>query len=197
MKGLGVFLAGVVTALAGPAADAEVRNETAHAFSFTAIDGSPLPLAGFAGKTILVVNTASFCGFTQQYSGLQALWERYRDRGLVVLGVPSNDFGGQEPGSEGEIKEFCSVNFNVDFPLTEKQRVTGESAHPFYRWAADVLGAGAKPRWNFHKYLIDPNGHVVGSFSPITSPTSGRVVEAIEAHLPRAERTSAASKETG
>lgn len=160
------------------------QGASAFGFSFTAIDGGPLPLDAFAGKAVLVVNTASACGFTRQYADLQALWERYRDRGLVVLGVPSNDFGGQEPGTEAEIKTFCEVNFAVDFPLTAKERVRGDDAHPFYRWAAHELGIAALPRWNFHKYLIAPDGRLVDWFSTMTSPTSEKVLKSVEAHLP-------------
>lgn len=158
---------------------------SAHDFEFTLIDGEALPMRAFAGKAVLVVNTASRCGFTGQYADLQALWQRFRGRGLVVLGVPSNDFGGQEPGSEAEIKEFCEVNFDVDFPLTTKVHVKGAEAHPFYRWAVRTLGAPAKPRWNFHKYLVSPDGRLVDWFSTVTSPTSERVVRAVEAQLPR------------
>ena len=178
---------GVLLVLA--AAVAPARAESAHDFAFMSIEGTPLPLSGFAGKAVLVVNTASFCGFTHQYANLQALWARYRDLGLVVLGVPSNDFGGQEPGSEAEIKEFCEVNFEVDFPLTEKVRVRGGDAHPFYQWAAQTLGAQAQPRWNFHKYLVAPDGRLVGWFPTGTSPTSESVIQAIEAQLPRPGRT--------
>ncbi len=156
----------------------------AHAFGFTAIEGDPLPLERFAGKAVLVVNTASRCGFTRQYGDLQALWERFRDRGLVVLGVPSNDFGGQEPGSEAEIKEFCEVNFSVDFPMTEKVRVQGAQAHPFYRWAEATLGPGTAPRWNFHKYLVAPDGRLVAWFPTQTRPNAEAVIQAIEANLP-------------
>lgn len=158
--------------------------KSAHAFSFQAIDGAELPLAAFTGKAVLVVNTASRCGFTKQYADLQDLWQRYRARSLVVLGVPSNDFGGQEPGSEAEIKDFCEVNFDVDFPLTAKTVVKGADAHPFYKWAAETLGGMAKPRWNFHKYLIAPDGRLVDWFSTLTSPTSSKVVRAVEAYLP-------------
>ena len=140
-------------------------------------------MKSFNGKTVLIVNTASRCGFTRQYDDLQALWERYRDLGLVVLGVPSNDFGNQEPGTASQIKSFCEVNFNVDFPMTSKVAVKGKDAHPFYRWAAQQLGSSAKPRWNFHKYLISPDGQLVDWFSTPTSPTSKRVLRAIEAQL--------------
>lgn len=158
-------------------------GKTAHDFTFTAIEGGELPLSQYAGKAVLVVNTASFCGFTHQYSDLQAVWEKYRDRGLVVLGVPSNDFGSQEPGSETEIKRFCEVNFSVDFPLTEKEVVKGDGAHPFYVWARQALGAKAAPRWNFHKYLVGPDGKLVAWFPTAVSPSSQRVTRAIEAQL--------------
>jgi len=164
---------------------AQTVAKTAHDFDFVSIEGNPLPLAGFRGKVVLVVNTASFCGYTRQYDGLQSVWERYRDRGLVVLGVPSNDFGGQEPGSEAQIKNFCEANFAIDFPMTEKVPVTGTDAHPFYRWALAELGPEARPRWNFHKYLVGPDGRLVGWFPTATEPTSGEVTDAIEAQLAR------------
>jgi len=165
------------------AAGSATAGGSAHDFSFTAIEGEPLPLDSFAGKAVLVVNTASFCGFTRQYAGLQDVWERYRDRGLVVVGVPSNDFGGQEPGTEAEIKEFCEVNFDIDFPLTEKEHVVGAAAHPFYRWAAEELGAAAAPRWNFHKYLVASDGRLLAGFPSATEPTAPEMIEAIEAAL--------------
>ena len=158
--------------------------KTAHAFTFQAIEGGDLPLSRFAGKAVLVVNTASNCGFTPQYSALQDVWSRYRDKGLVVLGVPSNDFGGQEPGSTMKIKEFCEVNFNVDFPMTGKVRIRDDTPHPFYAWAFKELGGIAKPRWNFHKYLLAPDGRLVEWFSSPTSPLSNKVIKAIEANLP-------------
>jgi len=158
---------------------------TAHDFEFLSIDGEPLPLSTFEGKAVLVVNTASFCGFTRQYEGLQALWEEYRDRGLVVLGVPSNDFGSQEPGSAEEIKAFCTVNYAIDFPMTEKVRVKGADAHPFYRWAADQLGAMSKPRWNFYKILIAPDGRAVEWFASTTKPQSDKLRRAVEQALPK------------
>lgn len=168
----------------GPAAAGSAQS--AHDFSFTAIEGGDLPLSQYKGKVVLLVNTASLCGFTPQYDDLQAVWERYRERGLVVLGVPSNDFGGQEPGSAAEIKEFCEVNFSIDFPLTTKEHVVGDAAHPFYRWAAEQLGFAAKPRWNFHKYLIGPDGTLADWFSTVTKPTAPKVTEAIEAQLAKA-----------
>ena len=157
-------------------------------FTFKSLEGEPLSLSDYQGNAILIVNTASRCGFTSQYEGLQLLWEKYRDRGLIVLGVPSNDFGGQEPGNEKEIKEFCSVNFNIDFPMTEKQTVSGSEAHPFYIWAADQLGAVSKPRWNFFKILIDPNGKAVNWFASTTSLNSRKLITAIERVLPKTEK---------
>jgi glutathione peroxidase len=171
--------------LGSAAKSAEPSDRTAYEFEFKAIDGSPLPLSEFKGKEVLIVNTASFCGFTGQYDGLEKLYEKYKDRGLVVLGVPSNDFGEQEPGSETEIKKFCETKFNVNFPLTQKYDVVGDEAHPFYKWALQELGSGAKPRWNFHKYLVAPDGRLVDWFSSITGPSSSRVERAIEKNLPR------------
>lgn len=182
-----VLLSGGLLSTGLPSAGgAMAANEEkgAHGFSFTAIEGGTLPLSQFKGRAILVVNTASRCGFTPQYKDIQALWQRYRDRGLVVLGVPSNDFGGQEPGTEQEIKQFCEVNFDVDFPLTTKTRVKGPDAHPFYKWAAKELGEAATPRWNFHKYLVAPDGRLVDWFSTPTSPTADKVIKAVEAVLP-------------
>ena len=122
-------------------------TEDAYRFEFTSIDGDSLPFEAWRGRPVLVVNTASFCGYTPQYSDLQALWQSYRRRGLVVLGVPSNDFGAQEPGSAAEIKQFCAAGYAVDFPLTEKSRVIGAEAHPFYRWIASEVGeVGAHER---------------------------------------------------
>ena len=178
-----VSLLAFLAFLASSGAALAIGKKSAHDFVFNSIEGERLPLSRFDGKVVMVVNTASHCGFTRQYADLQTVWERYRDRGLVVLGVPSNDFGGQEPGSEEEIKTFCEVNFNVDFPLTEKVQVKGADAHPFYRWAAEELGTKAKPRWNFHKYLIGPDGKLAGWFPTVTSPTSEEVTRAIEAKL--------------
>lgn len=159
-------------------------GETAHSFEFTAIEGGPLPLSQYEGKAVLVVNTASFCGFTHQYEGLQALWETYRDRGLVVIGVPSNDFGNQEPGSEDEIKEFCEGTYGIDFPLTRKEQVKGRDAHPFYRWARDTLGSAKAPRWNFHKYLVGPDGYLVDGFGTTVAPDSAELTREVEKLLP-------------
>jgi len=177
-----VFVLALFTASLTIAAE---PSRTAHDFAFTSIDGEPLPLSRFRGKVLLVVNTASFCGFTHQYGDLQAVWKRYRARGLVVLGVPSNDFGNQEPGKEATIKQFCKVTFDVDFPLTSKVRVKGSGAHPFYRWAAETLGPANAPRWNFHQYLIARDGRLVGSYRSPVGPTSETMIKAIEAQLAR------------
>lgn len=156
---------------------------SAHDFSFTSIDGQPLPLSDFRDKPVLVVNTASQCGLTPQYSGLQALWTKYRGQGLVVLGVPSNDFGAQEPGAEDEIRTFCETSFGVDFPMTSKTVVKGEGAHPFYVWAKSELGEEAEPKWNFHKLLIGRDGRLAGAFGSRTEPLDPAVASAIEAAL--------------
>ena len=159
--------------------------DSAHQFGFNSIGGEPFSLADYRGKAVLIVNTASHCGFTRQYAGLQKLWERYRNRGLVVLGVPSNDFGNQEPGNEDEIKKFCEVNFDIDFPMTEKQVVSGDNAHPFYKWVTTELGAMSKPRWNFYKILLDTDGHAVSWFASTTMPESPKLIAAVERVLPK------------
>ncbi|HEX6958614.1 MAG TPA: glutathione peroxidase [Ferrovibrio sp.] len=156
---------------------------SAHDFDFTSIDGQPLPMRQFKGKAVLLVNTASQCGFTPQYTDLEKLWTDYRGKGLVVLGVPSNDFGNQEPGSAEQIKEFCTVNFDVDFPLTAKQTVIGRNAHPLYRWIASELGEDALPKWNFHKYLIAGDGSIAEVFPSRIKPTDSKVISAVEAEL--------------
>lgn len=156
---------------------------SAYDFSFNDIDGELLELSRFAGQALLVVNTASACGYTPQYAELETLWSRYRARGLVVLGVPSNDFGAQEPGSEAEIKQFCQTNYTVDFPLTQKQRVIGGDAHPFYQWVVDEIGEVAAPKWNFHKYLIGPDGSLAGLWPSDVSPLDPEITDAIDALL--------------
>jgi glutathione peroxidase len=163
----------------------EQATGDAYQFEFTSIDGDKLPLAAWRGRPLLVVNTASFCGYTPQYRDLEALYRQYQARGLVVLGVPSNDFGEQEPGSAAEIKQFCATNYQVDFPLTEKNRVVGGAAHPFYRWVATQLGEAGAPRWNFHKYLISPDGQLAGAWPSQVRPTDGAITKEVEAALPK------------
>lgn len=175
-----MFLTGAAAMAGSPIIAAEVN---AHAFSFTDIDGDRLDLASFAGKPLMVVNTASRCGYTYQYDGLQALYDRYRDQGFVLLTVPSDDFGGQELDSEAEVKHFCEVNFNLDLPMTSITRVRGRDAHPFYRWALTELGSEQAPGWNFHKYLVAPDGSLLQAFSTRTEPESPVVTKAIEALL--------------
>lgn len=177
------FVGSAVALMAGGIAIGAESLGSAHEFQFTSIDGAPLPLSNYRGKIVLVVNTASRCGFTSQYAGLQNLWERYRNRGLVVLGVPSNDFGNQEPGSEEEIKRFCKDNFGVDFPMTSKVRVNGGAVHPFYAWVAGLLGSSGAPSWNFQKYLIGPDGRLLSWYPPMTSPKSIVLKRAIERQL--------------
>ena len=155
---------------------------SAFDFGFTTIDGQPMPLKTYQGKVLLVVNVASKCGLTPQYEGLEALSKQYRDQGLVVIGVPANDFGAQEPGTEAEIQGFCTTNFGVDFPMTSKEPVVGPAAHPFYKWAVEALGADAAPKRNFHKYLVGRDGKVT-SFGSRTAPDAPELTGAIEAAL--------------
>lgn len=158
----------------------DASGATAHDFSFEMPHGDALSLRDFQGKAVLIVNTATECGFSGQLSGLQQLHETYADRGLVVLGVPSNDFGGQEPRADGDIAKFCEAKYGAAFPLTAKTSVKGKDAHPFYQWVADTMGVAARPYWNFHKYLIGPDGRIVAWFSTPTSPTSRKVTAEIE-----------------
>ena len=169
--------------LAAPAlAQIQMSRPTAYAFSFTGLDGNAIRLAEHAGKPIMVVNTASQCGFTPQYAGLQNLWKRYRERGLLIVGVPSNDFGGQEPGGPAEIMQTAQQQYGVSFPLAAKAEVRGSAVHPFYRWAA-LERPGDTPRWNFHKYLVGSDGHIAAVFSQQVEPTDPRVIAAIEREL--------------
>lgn len=161
----------------------KAADRTAHDFSFEMPYGEPLDLKDLSGKVVLVVNTATECGFSDQLAGLQQLHETYAPRGLVVLGVPSNDFGGQEPRKDGDIAKFCEATYGTEFTLTAKTPVKGKAAHPFYRWAADELGFAARPYWNFHKYLIGPDGRIVAWFATPTRPVSPKVTAEIERQL--------------
>lgn len=155
-----------------------------HDFTVTSIEREELPLASYEGKAVLVVNTASYCGFTPQYKGLQAVYDEYKEAGLVVLGVPSNDFGSQEPGSEEKIKQFCSVNYQVDFPMTKKMVVNGtEGTADLYNWFASKLGEESRPQWNFHKVLIGRDGQPVSYFNSRVEPESDELKGAIEGAL--------------
>ena len=152
----------------------------AYDFAFKRLTGEALPLSEFEGKAVLIVNTASECGYTPQYKELEKLWQANKDKGLVVLGVPCNQFGGQEPGSEAEIGAFCQKNYGVTFPLTAKNDVKGEAAHPFYKWAGEQAGVLGKPKWNFHKYLIGRDGAFAGGFSSQTKPTGPKIRKVLE-----------------
>lgn len=156
---------------------------TAFLFSFPLLDGGTLKLSDYEGKVMLIVNTASQCGFTPQYKGLEELYQKFKDRGFIVIGVPSNDFGKQEPGDSEEIKCFIKDHYTVTFPITAKQVVTGDDADPFYKWAHEQVGFIGSPKWNFHKYLIGKNGELIDWFSSMTPPTASRVQKAIEKAL--------------
>ncbi len=156
-----------------------MAEHTAFDFTLTSLQGEPLKLAQYAGSPLLIVNTASRCGFTPQYEGLQALWSQHRERGLTLIGVPSNDFGRQEPGSEAEIAGFCSANYGVSFPMTEKLRVRGRDADPLFHWLAQQGGLLSRPRWNFFKYVIGRDGRLADWFSSVTSPDSPRLRTAV------------------
>jgi glutathione peroxidase len=158
---------------------------TAHDFSFAKLDEpGEIRLADFAGKAVLVVNVASACGFTSQYRDLEALFESKAPKGFVILGVPCNDFGHQEPGAAREIREFCDTNYHVTFPMTGKvDIVQKERRHPFYQWIADEMGESALPRWNFHKYLIGKNGELIEGFGSKTAPLAPDLLEAVKGAL--------------
>jgi glutathione peroxidase len=176
----------LLAALAAPspalAQSRAMSRITAYAFSFPGIDGGDIRLADYTGKPILVVNTASLCGYTPQYTGLQELWSRFRERGLTVIGVPSNDFGGQEPGSASEIMKTVQSDFHVTFPMAAKVDVRGGNPHPFYRWAAAERPLET-PRWNFHKYLIGGDGRIAAVFATGIEPMDARVINAITKEL--------------
>lgn len=152
----------------------------AERFVFPGLEGGEISLDGWQGRPVLVVNTASLCGFTPQYAGLQALYDRYRDRGLVVFAVPSDDFR-QELGSAAEVKEFCEVNYGLDLPMADITRVKGRDAHPFYVWLRE--NAGFEPRWNFNKVLLDGSGAVVATWGATADPESPAITARIEALL--------------
>lgn len=177
---------GVLTSMAVRPADAHEGHECALDYRMNTIDGEEVDLEDFEGNVVLIVNTASKCGLTPQYAGLQSLYEKYKDKGLVVIGFPCNQFGGQEPGSESDIKTFCSTKYSVTFPMMSKVDVNGADAAPIYKHLTgkDLKPAGkGKISWNFEKFLIDREGQVVNRFSPRTKPTDGDLLKAIEAEL--------------
>ncbi|GFE92629.1 glutathione peroxidase [Acetobacter persici] len=153
---------------------------TIYDFTLPALEGGDINLADYRGRPVLIVNTASKCGFTPQYEGLQALWYQFRSMGLVVIGIPSNDFGAQEPGTSSEIASFCHRNYGVSFPMAARSVVKGPQTIPLFRWLDKECGFLARPRWNFYKYLTNRTGAPVAWFSSVTAPTSARVTKAVE-----------------
>ena len=156
------------------------NTETFFDLNVNSISGDELNLSKLKGKTILLVNVASNCGFTKQYDDLQNLHESYKNKGLVVIGMPSNQFGGQEPGSETDIKKFCETNFNITFQMTSKYDVKGDNAHPIYIWAKETFGKSTVPKWNFHKILINKEGKVEDTFASFTNPMSKKIINKLE-----------------
>ena len=158
-------------------------SNTAYQFTFDGLWTDRVPMTAFEGDVVLVVNTASRCGFTPQYEGLQEIYDEYRAQGFDIVGVPANNFMGQEPGSAEEIQEFCTLNYGVTFPMAAKSEVVGAERHPFYAWAEAQLGEAAVPQWNFHKLLIGRDGRLIAAFPTRTEPTSEEVRNAIVAAL--------------
>ncbi len=148
--------------------------------SIKGINDEVINLNQFRGKTVLLVNVASKCGFTKQYSGLQTLYEKYSEKNFVILGIPSNQFGGQEPGTNKEIKNFCETNFNITFPITDKVDVKGKNAHTLYKWAKENYGNSTVPKWNFHKILINKEGKIQDTFNSFITPLSDKITKQIE-----------------
>jgi glutathione peroxidase len=179
---LALFAGAIATPSAAPAQSPAMSRITAYAFSFAGLEGGDIRLGDYAGKPILVVNSASQCGYTPQFTGLQQLYARYHDKGLMVIAVPSNDFGGQEPGTPVEIMQTAHDEYGVRFPLAAKSVVKGASPHPFYKWAAAERPLET-PRWNFHKYLIGRNGHIAAVFPTDIEPMDARVIDAIAKEL--------------
>ncbi|MBY0567077.1 MAG: glutathione peroxidase [Hyphomonadaceae bacterium] len=179
-------------AAAPPVSDAD--RATAYQFEFAGLWTDRLPMTAFEGEVVLVVNTASECGFTPQYEGLQAIYDEYQARGFEVVGVPANNFNGQEPGSAEEIQEFCTLNYGVTFPMATKTDVVGEARHPFYAWAEQQLGESAVPGWNFHKLLIGRDGRLIAAFGSSAEPTSDEIRAAIEAALAASTRATPTSQ---
>ena len=179
LKKLKLFLLLIMISFLGNKVSANY-DKLAYDFKFKDLDGSALNLSEYKGKVVVVINVASQCGFTNQYEDMQNVWEQYQSRGFVMLGVPSNDFGKQEPGSNEDIKNFCEAKFGITFPMTEKVSVKGTDAHPFYIWAEKNHGKSAVPKWNFHKIIINKEGKIEKTFSSITNPSSKKFKEVIE-----------------
>ena len=157
-------------------------SKLAHDFQFKSIDGEIIKLSDYKNKVLVIVNVASRCGYTPQYNDLQSLWSEYKDKDVVVIGVPTNNFK-QEPGSNKEIKDFCETNFGINFPMSEKVDVIGKNAHPFYKWAKNNHGIGAIPKWNFHKIIIGKKGKVIDTFASFTKPSSSKFINIIEKEI--------------
>jgi glutathione peroxidase len=170
----------LVVLLAASAFASEKRPMSFHDLSSKTLDGKPFSFSAYKGKVLVVVNTASECGYTPQYEGLEKLHEQYKDKGVEVIGFPSNDFGGQEPGTAEQIREFCTVRYGVKFPLFEKVKTTGEGQSPIYKFLAEKHG---EPKWNFHKYVVGKDGQVKAAFKSRVTPESAELKEAIEAAL--------------
>ena len=158
-------------------------NASAYKYNFKSINGELIKLNDFSGKPIMIVNTASLCGFTNQYADIQKLHEKYEDKGLVILAVPSNDYGNQELSTNKKVKEFCLTNFGTTFLLTEITKIKGENGHDFFKWVKKEAGFLAFPKWNFYKYLINKNGELVSWFASTTKPDSEKIIKQIEASL--------------
>tara|TARA_B100000686_G_C16787430_1_gene976185 strand:+ start:810 stop:1355 length:546 start_codon:yes stop_codon:yes gene_type:complete len=157
-------------------------EKLAYDFSFINIKEGLINLKDYRGKTLIIVNVASRCGFTNQYDDLQRLWSNYKNKGVVVIGIPSNNFK-QEPGSNKEIRKFCESTFGVDFPVAEKTNIIGKNAHPFFKWAKKNYGIAAVPKWNFHKIIINKNGKISNTFTSITKPYSKKFINFIEKEI--------------
>ena len=160
----------------------ENYDKVLYDFKIESITGEVIDLNEFQNKVVLITNTASYCGFTKQYSDLQKLWEKYKEEGLIVLGVPSNSFN-QEKSNEKDVKDFCEVNFNINFPMTKITEVKGDNAHEIFKWAKKNYGKSAVPKWNFHKILINKKGKVEDTFASFTNPMSNKVTSKIESLL--------------
>jgi len=181
-----VILPVLASAVFATGANAQGAPMSVYDFSVKTIDGKEASLAAYKGKTLLIVNTASECGYTPQYAGLEALYERYKDKGLVVLAFPSNDFGSQEPGSNAEIKKFCELKYKTTFPLFEKIDVKGAAAAPLYKYLTSLPGKqGGEVTWNFNKFLVAPDGTVVEHFDSKVEPTSSALTQKVEQALPK------------
>ena len=179
VKKIKIFIIIIMFSFFGNTGNAKYEK-IAYDFEFKDLDGSKLNLSNYRGKILVVVNVASQCGFTNQYEDLENVWNAYKKKGLVVLGVPSNDFGNQEPGTSSEIKTFCETKFGITFPMTQKLSVKGIDAHPFYLWAKKNFGKSAIPKWNFHKIIIDKEGKIAETFTSLTNPSSKKFIKALE-----------------